>query len=445
MTTRRHDTPVDVARALARHAPRDFSAILDPSVGTGALLRPLLGAIVRHDARVTCIDADPNALEQARQTLSNLPKRCVSIVSTDFLAWSSITRKRFDCIVMNPPFAGRREDLWPLKTLEDGVVRTRFASIEAAFVHKAINLLVDHGRLLTVLPCSVVMAESAQWLRNDVFRSGAVRFVHELPPRTFSGVESRMYLCVFEKAAKQKRVILLNHDLDDPERVSVSLTDGRARTRLDFGYHRSRQRFQVAKQVDRYGWQPLRRVVDVFRGDIGSPTGPEHVVHTTDYSDGFWWKDSRHNEDVCKDPEKRIQRGDILLRRVGRNCYLTFGQPVGLTRMSCSDCVLVLRPKTRGSTVAVLLALRVLGALGWIKALLERGTGASYVSHDSLLSLEIPTALGQLHKKRFGAFCSAQRKRNTAESERIVSSLADSMDRTIVGHTIKSRRQRRPR
>jgi tRNA1(Val) A37 N6-methylase TrmN6 len=429
MTTRRHDTPEDVAWALARHAPRRFGTILDPSVGTGALLRPLLGAIARNDACVTCVDSDSDALEQVRQTLGGLPRRNVSIVEADFLSWSNKIRRRFDCIVMNPPFAGRREDLYRLEAIEDGLVRTRFVSIEAAFVHKALDLLVDYGRLLTVLPCSVVMAESAQWLRDRVFRLGAVRFVHELPPRTFSGVESRMYLCVFEKTSRQKRVMLLNHDLEDPERVSVSLTNKGAKTRLDFGYHRSYQRLELAKQVTRYGWQPLRDIVDIFRGDIGSPIGPEQVVHTTDYADGFWWKGKRHNESVFNDPEKRIRSGDILLKRVGRNCYLTVGRPVGLKGMSCSDCVLILRPKNRTNSAAILLALRVLGATGWTKALLERGTGASYVSHESLLDLQIPTRLGQVCKKNYGAFCLAQSEKAIARSERIVANLARSLTR----------------
>ena len=75
----------------------------------------------------------------------------------------------------------------------------RFMPLEAAFLCRALELLADGGRLLAIVPCSVVMSESLQWLREELLSQGAIRFVHELPPRSFPGVDSRMYLLVLQQ------------------------------------------------------------------------------------------------------------------------------------------------------------------------------------------------------------------------------------------------------
>ena len=52
--------------------------------------------------------------------------------------------------------------------------------------------------------------------------------------------------------------------------------------------------------------------------------------------------------------------------------------------MPCSDCVIIIRPKVSQLSVSLLFALRALFGADWTKPLLERGTGASYVSQDNL-------------------------------------------------------------
>lgn len=399
-------------------------------MGSGALLLPIASRLKKQGSKVFCVDSDEHAISQVRQGLSSELPTGVRYVNDDFLTWSQGKKSSFDCIVMNPPFAATKSELRWMQisdTLHGVASRDRFMPLEAAFVCRAIELLRNQGRLLAVLPCSIIMSETTQWLRDALFRTGAIRFVHELPPRTFPNVESRMYLFVFDKGSRQRKITLFNHDLADPERLELWL--GRTRfERLDFGYYRAADKLKLLLDNKRFGWKSLEDVADVFRGDMDSPEGPKNAVHTSDYSNGFWLPSERHKSTSAG---LRIQRGDLLVRRVGRNCYKSFGRPVSLQGMPCSDCVLIVRPKESRNSTRLLFSLQVIGELSWSKSLIERGTGASYVSHESIRKIAVPMNLHECYPKTFEAFVAAQHRRSSKKSRRAVSYAAGRLDRIV--------------
>ena len=60
-----HVTPPEIARALARHAPKSVTRVLDPAVGDGSLLLPLLDRVCHSRCEVTAVDIDPAAILSA--------------------------------------------------------------------------------------------------------------------------------------------------------------------------------------------------------------------------------------------------------------------------------------------------------------------------------------------------------------------------------------------
>jgi hypothetical protein len=58
--------------------------------------------------------------------------------------------------------------------------------------------------------------------------------------------------------------------------------------------------------------------------------------------------------------------------------------------------------------------------MDWTKPLLERGTGASYVSQESLLNLQIPTALHLNYPKTYKSFSIGQNGNCAAKSRKSV-------------------------
>lgn len=334
---------------------------------------------------------------------------------------------------MNPPFGATKASLhqmvWNDPIAPSGL-RTRYLPLEAAFVCRAIELLEEHGRLLAVLPCSLPTSDSLRWLREEMLSAGAVRFVHELPSRTFPGVESRMYLLVFEKGAKQSRIELLNHDLHEPERLSLSLTDNSG-PRLDFGYANAWQTIARLQSIKWLKWCTIGDVAHVIRGDIDSPLGPTCAIHSTDFCEGFWKPSERHRRDVVRSDDRRVRRGDILMQRVGRSACRSAGKGIGLQGMACSDCVLILRPKKSGTSLRLLFALRAILSNAWARPLVERGTGATYISSNSLLDLPIPMGVCDRYPAQFRRFADAEKSQSASRSFAVVSNIAQRLSELL--------------
>jgi tRNA1(Val) A37 N6-methylase TrmN6 len=432
---KRHDTPREVAIALSRHAPRQIRALLDPAVGGGNLIVPLLQRLRINDSTVYCVDSDREALIKVAQTCRDSLSRKSQFIQSDFLSWSDRANcPRFDCVVMNPPFAAKRDQLHVLERPDVGRgtgTIVRHMPLEAAFMCKSIDLLEEGGRLLAVAPCSIVMSESLQWFRDEMIARGALRFVHELPPRTFQGVESRMYLMVFDKGAGQKQISLLNHDLREPERLVMTLSGSPVR-RLDFGFVRADINLGKLRSYKWLQCTPISEVAEVIRGDIVSPDGPKCAVHSTDFRNGFWRSSARHDSSVGVNQNRKVRRGDLLMARVGRNAGRSVGLGIGMCGMSCSDCVIIVRPKKPRFGLRLLFALRVLLSLEWAKALVERGTGASYVSHGSLLGLRIPMGVCKRYPQQFRRFVEGERARSARRSSGAVKAVQKHIERLLL-------------
>lgn len=102
-------TPPDVARQLVQLAGvLPGQRVLEPSGGTGNLIRAILGAFTSADCgRLVVVEIDlrlvVNLEQQRRLTLGATPEN-FAIYCADFLACNGDLGPQFDRIVMNPPF-----------------------------------------------------------------------------------------------------------------------------------------------------------------------------------------------------------------------------------------------------------------------------------------------------------------------------------------------------
>lgn len=433
----RYATPLEIARVLARHAPRQMSSILDPAVGEGVLLRPLVGRLLGQRAKIVCVDLNQQSLAEAVGSIGAMLESRCDLVNADFLAWSSTRtegahRARFDCIVMNPPFSARRS-----ASIECDIGRDlggewsgkRRLPIETAFILRAVALLRPRGRLLAIVPGSVITASSTGWLRKCLQAIGAIHYVRELPRRTFAGVESRFYLLVFEKGAEKHGTWLCNHDVDGRRRLMISGAERGPDSRLDYAYHFARRMHGHLVEARAQQWARMGELVTILRGGEGSPADTGGAVHTCDYNNGFWRRSSRHRQPGQRPSYPVIEPGDLLVKRVGRACSRTFGRCAGLLGMPCTDCVLVLKPADRRWSTKLLFAIRSLAGMEWAGALLERGTGAAYIGHDSLADFVIPSDLSDRYPTLFSRYVEAVPARAFSVMERIESQVRGYMRR----------------
>ena len=408
----RYETPEHVAAELARFVPRRVASILDPAVGKGALLRPIAKRLLSTGCQVVCVDRDPTVLATVASDYGSRFGRRMHIVESDFLSWRHdelprTIRNGFDCVLMNPPFAGMKSDWVPvgLKPQERNQdTLTQFAPLEAAFVVKSLSLLKDGGRLLAIVPGSVVQSHRTRWLRQRMVELGTILHVHELAPYTFPGLEARVYLLVFEKRGSNRQSVLSNHDLSSPESLRVRLGGSNGELRFDYGFHFA-ERLLVELQ-DNLGasWRALSSVASIYRGSEKSPRGGSYSVHTCDYSQGLWHASPRHRALRRTTPSAVVAKDDILVKRVGRDCPYSFGRAIGITGVPCSDCVFILRPRQARVSTRVLFALRIVFGNPQLAPLIEKGTGASYLTESSLRAVSLPIDLACLYPGLFSHY-----------------------------------------
>ena len=410
---RTYYTPISVAQVLARHVPKNPLRILEPAAGTGTLLEPLAERLRGSVKRVVCIDINKEALEQAKLHLAPILGNRLELICSDFLAWSSpIHRSKkeqlFDCVLMNPPFAGRRENFVKLNLAEELPSigeGSHYAPVEVAFVLRSIRLLAPQGRLLAVVPSSLISSLNTVWVRNYLLLLGAMRYVHELPRYTFRGIGSRFYLFVYEKAGLKRPFLLCNHDLDEPESIRIKVSELTAELRFDYGFHAALRRYkELMEGSGHLGWTELPDSADVLRGNIKSPLGPKKALHTYDFNDGFWHLGDRRIRIQKDKSERGIRRGDFLMKRVGRSCSSTVGKVIGHIGCASSDCLWIVRPKKGIMSTRILFALRVLLGFDFGAQLVECGTGAPYITEKALRDLVIPTKLADVYNKQYSGY-----------------------------------------
>jgi len=394
----RYETPETVARVIARHVPKRGGTLLDPCVGRGCLIKPVMRYMGERLQRTVCVDTSEQALDEFSSGLDKRTRRMVTCINANFLELTQACGPHFggqlfDCVVMNPPFLAKKQDHVIVDELGQGRGK-HVAPVEAAFIVRGVELLKPGGRLLAVLPPSVISGASAEWLRLRLMKEGAVLYVHELPAFTFRDVESRVYLFVYEKSSTQRKIVLLNHDLMHPHRLLLDVHACASPYRFDFNYQATKSAYQrIVHASPTLEWGPLCDIADVFRGTEMRREDHDSILHTDHLKKGFW--ETPKGECVSPTSMARVTAtaGDILGKRVGRGCASSFGKYAGADHRVCTDCLFIVRPKPTGSTAMVLLSMRIVSTSHWGRAQLEQGTGAAYISGTSLKRMLVPTVL----------------------------------------------------
>ncbi|MCX7428726.1 MAG: hypothetical protein NTW96_24250 [Planctomycetia bacterium] len=138
---------------------------LEPSVGRGVFVWVLREKGVSKQ-RIVAVDLDTDATEN--------DKRATVIRGVDFLEWSNNTRRRFDCVVGNPPFVSIRSLPSPFKEaaarvhLDGGRPIGLTANTWYAFLIRSVTLLKHSGNLAFVLPSACEYADYCQPGRNAI-------------------------------------------------------------------------------------------------------------------------------------------------------------------------------------------------------------------------------------------------------------------------------------
>ncbi len=163
-------------------------SILDIGAGTGLLS---LMAAQRTDAKITSIELDRVAVEQAEVNINNSPwSDQINLIHDSIQNYSRSSQTRFDCIFSNPPFFHNS-----MKAPESKRNMARHTdNLSFDELAKAINsLMSDNGQAWIILPIdsSKQFIHSASRMDLKLNMMTAIRSSNEHPPHRHVMVISR--------------------------------------------------------------------------------------------------------------------------------------------------------------------------------------------------------------------------------------------------------------
>ncbi len=380
-----HETPDELACALASYVPEHAKHVLDPCGGNGALLRPLLF----RNCSLYAVDVRADASVSIRRNLSAATK--LHVIADDFLSLpANFWPISMDCVVMNPPFCGKKAGF----VLSGVGASARITSKEVSFLRKAREMVRPGGRIVAIVPPSLICGSQFKWFREEMCSIGTVRIVHELPPFTFRNVESRVYILVWDlNPTTGGKTLLLNHSITDPDRLSISKALTKAGSRLDYGYHHGLRQFNLLTSTTALGSRSLGETFEILRGSLETPAGKACGVHTCDGRGQVWDTRGRVPSKRLDQGDKIIRKGDLLLKRVARNALRSCGSGRLCEGKTWTDCVFVLRPRYSFEHAKALLLVRVILGLSWVEDMLAKGAGSQFISKSDLEPLPLPWRL----------------------------------------------------
>ena len=417
-------TPHELGRVLCQYLVK-CNKIVEPSVGEGALLSEILKSKFTKRCKIVALDIDIENLKVARERFKKHPRReRIRFQKADFLNWGMAQSRKesVDSIVMNPPFNARFEDYVDIAeycealAISDAPVK---APIEIAFILVSLLLLKSNGRLLAVLPSSIICGNNLKWLRVYLISCGVLECIHELPEKSFPGLESRVYLLVFVKGRKSDEVMLMNHDLLNPHHRKIAIKQLSHDKRLDSKYYRSKELKTTLSLDDSMNWVRLGDQTIISRGGVVTPSNRIGIVHTTSYRDNYWGRTDNSDK-------------DIYVARVGRSCSKTFGIGSRMNILDVSDCVYRIRVNDKRYCLSILFAIKVILHFETIAESLESGTGAKYIRIKELRDLRIPLNLFKLYASEYKLFKRYQLLGQQEAADRNLRKVAQKLEREVL-------------
>lgn len=192
-------TPTEVATKMRSYLPEHVDTLLEPSVGTGDLLRVMEGAYSHADV----VDINPTYIASIPDS-ERLTKTCGDFLSMDI-------SQTYDAILMNPPYLRFQAMPADMRARVRGmeVLRSGNVDLYLAFLVKCIQLLNATGTLVAIVPSTWLYNKSCAAFREWVFSQKLVHAIHDYgTKKVFPGIN--VYCCILVVNRLPKTSYMLN-------------------------------------------------------------------------------------------------------------------------------------------------------------------------------------------------------------------------------------------
>jgi adenine-specific DNA-methyltransferase len=259
----------------------DGLTVLEPSVGSGALLAGLNGSPDHLDA----VDVDSAVLAVAKRRYSSIAMEphCLDFIDVFvdglMLASRSPLRRDYDAVISNPPFGLFLSPEYR-KKLKAAFPELYVRESYGLFLYFSILLLKDGGRYVFLLPDTFLTSTNHSSLRRFIFEAGEPSHVIRFPSKRFETVNFGYgNLCII---AGHKRPA--SHDtsltwveafderlplLDQPPTAVFSVAGGDLQAHVGTGWRVG----MGEERSETQGWTTLGELADcktgIYTGDNG--------------------------------------------------------------------------------------------------------------------------------------------------------------------------------
>jgi len=409
-----HYTPNTIVSIIKKHAPKKYKSILEPSVGDGSLLAPFSKNKNHKDITVTTYDIDGSALSLMKKKYKSSFKKIISN-HCDFIKHHN-KRNKYDLIIMNPPFSAKYNN-WIKYNNER-------CPIEMAFLKICLTLIKPNGVIIGVFPKSIISGgtNSSISLRYKLLNEFDLKYVYELNNFEFPSIESQFYVVIIKKTSPINKTELRKNNLKLQIKKGHLLSN---QFRLDYSFYKSLDLYQKLYTVDFLKHSRLSEFCEVFRGALPPPYPKKGVFHSTDFKN-LNAKEEERNISTLKVNVKKIHFGDIVIKRVSRDCISSITIYPYFDMPTPTDCILVIRIKNNLlSPEQLLFTLRTYYSCNEGGFLLQKGTGANFLSIKSLRNIKLPINLHILYSRIFNNYVNSLNENRTEESNMIENNLRE--------------------
>jgi predicted RNA methylase len=373
-----------VTSIIKKHIPRKARSFLDPSIGNGALIQ----GMKFNEKHLTCVDIDKTRLEFVEHLLG---EGNYQFIHEDFLE-RDFGFAKFDCVICNPPFDGRKQYIDSSKKIP----------IEAAFLRKALSLISDKGRLIFILPSSVSKGSRLKWFRETILKEFHLSYSYKLPKFTFQDIEGEFSVVILDKRTGSGASHLRG---SDNSRITLKSNDITKVNSFDSDEIIAFERYSSMISLIPFESVPFLDLFSLTRGPIASNYKKNNVLHTTNYFNFI----DENKVDVKDNSNHKMDFGDWMIKRVARNLLESVTEYKG-SSSEYTDCILRLRAINRKFEIESFFAFHILTQLYATKNLLVKGSGASYLDVTALKNLKVPYGIHEYFVSDFEKYVNASHK-----------------------------------
>jgi len=173
-------TPYSIIEKCFDSKKIDGLDILEPSFGSGQFIDICIKLDKTKTSNIVGIELFKELYDEVKKKYSS--NKNVKLLNHDFLTWN--TDDKFDLIIGNPPYFTKNNlNKEEKKTFEE--IITGRVNIYSLFIYKCIGMLKPNGRLIFVIPTSLLSSKYFEKLRYYIHKTCEIEDIDILGSKDF--------------------------------------------------------------------------------------------------------------------------------------------------------------------------------------------------------------------------------------------------------------------